>query len=324
MTATFDDIGKRIAESNRILCVSHDRPDGDAIGSLVAMGLLLEGLGKEVEMVNFDPVPDALAFLPQSDRVRQPDAKTDADLMIVLDSAGKDRVNSAVWTFAEGIDDVINIDHHISNTQFGTWNYVDSDSPATGQIVFQLAEKLGWKLDATIAENLYAAISTDTGSFRYPSTTSETYRIIAALVDQGVDVGGTNRMLYENYPERRVLVLRELLQDMRIDFDGRCASLALPIEVTNSLGLQLGDTEGIVDIVRAIDSVVVAVFFEELSNGKIRVSSRSKDDRCDVGKICGEFGGGGHTLAAGARMAGPLDDARNRFLAHVGTVLEAN
>ncbi len=323
MTATFEDIGKRIANANRILCVSHDRPDGDAIGSLVAMGLLLEGLGKEIEMVNFDRVPEALAFLPNSDRILQPHGKSPADLMIVLDSAGKDRVNSAVWDFAERIDDVINIDHHVSNTGFGRWNLVDSVSPATGQIVFQLAEYLGWKLDSRIAVNLYAAISTDTGSFRYPSTTSETYRIVAALVDQGVNVGSINQMLYENYPKRRVLVLRELLKDLQIDFDGRCASLALPIEVTNSLGLQLGDTEGVVDIVRAIDTVVVAVFFEELPDGKIRVSSRSKDARYDVGEICGEFGGGGHTLAAGARMAGPLSEARKRFLAHVGSVLEA-
>jgi len=323
LTATFETIGERIAGARRILCVSHDRPDGDAIGSLVALGLMLEKQGKEVELINFDLVPEALVFLPESGRVRQPEGRSTADLMIVLDSAGKDRVNAAVWAYAEGIGEVINIDHHISNTAFGDLNYVDSSSPATGQIVYQLADSQGWTPDAAVAENLYAAISTDTGSFRYPSTTAETYRILAALVDHGVDVGNTNRMLYENYPERRVLVLRELLQGMRIDFGGQCASIALPLSVTESLGLKLGDTEGVVDIIRAIDTVLVAVFFEELPDGKIRVSSRSKDERCNVGEICAVFGGGGHSLAAGARLPGPLDEAQDRFLAQVGSVLKS-
>lgn len=323
LTATFESIGKRIAEARRILCVSHDRPDGDAIGSLVAMGLLLETQGKEVELINFDQVPEALVFLPESGRVCQPAGTSSADLMIVLDSAGKDRINAAVWEYANGVGDVINIDHHISNTGFGDLNYIDSNSPATGQIVYQLAESLGWESDAAVAENLYAAISTDTGSFRYPSTTAVTYRIVAALVDLGVDVGNTNRMLYENYPERRVLVMRDLLQNMRIDFDGRCASIALPLSVTESLGLKPGDTEGVVDIIRAIDTVLVAVFFEELSGGKIRVSSRSKDERCSVGEICSVFGGGGHSLAAGARLSGTLEEAQNRFLVQVGKVIES-
>lgn len=323
VTATFEEIGKRIAGADRVLCVSHDRPDGDAIGSLVAIGLLLEKQGKSVELVNFDSVPEALAFLPESGRIKQPEGESDANLMVVLDSAGKDRISSTVWEFAEGVGEVINIDHHISNTHFGDLNYVDSESPATGQIVYQLAEALGWEIDKSIAENLYAAISTDTGSFRYPSTTADTYRIIAGLVDRGVDVGRTNRMLYESYPERRVLVLRDLLQDLRIDFDGKCASLALPLSLTESLGLKLGDTEGVIDIIRAIDTVLVAVFFEELPDGKIRVSSRSKDERCNVGEICAEFGGGGHSLAAGARMSAPLEDARERFLAQVGRVLDS-
>ena len=174
LTATFESIGKRIAEARRILCVSHDRPDGDAIGSLVAMGLLLETQGKEVELINFDQVPEALVFLPESGRVCQPAGTSSADLMIVLDSAGKDRINAAVWEYANGVGDVINIDHHISNTGFGDLNYIDSNSPATGQIVYQLAESLGWESDAAVAENLYAAISTDTGRFRNPSATAVT------------------------------------------------------------------------------------------------------------------------------------------------------
>ena len=187
----------------------------------------------------------------------------------------------------------INIDHHISNTEYGDLNCVDSTSPATGQILFQLAEAAGWKIDRDIATHLYAAISTDTGSFCYPSTTSETMRIGGALIDAGLDLGETNQMLYENYPRRRVEAMRILLQDLRFDCDGKCASVKLPLSVSENLGLQLGDTEGVIDVIRAIDSVVVAVFFEELPNGKIRVSSRSKDTAYGVGEICAVFGGGG-------------------------------
>ncbi|MEX2580409.1 MAG: bifunctional oligoribonuclease/PAP phosphatase NrnA [Verrucomicrobiales bacterium] len=322
MAATFSEIERRIQRASRILVVSHDRPDGDAIGSVVATGMLLEKLGKEVELVNFDRVPESLAFLPGSERIESPRGRSEADLVIALDSAGRDRINEAVWEFASAIETVVNIDHHVSNTEFGTLNYVDGESPATGQIVFQLAASAGWEMDREIAENLYAAISTDTGSFRYPSTTSETYRIVATLTDLGVDVGRINQLLYENYPERRVQLLRVMLQNMRMDFDGRCASLSLPIAISKTLELAVGDTEGVIDVVRAIDTVIVAILFEELPDGRIRVSSRSKDPRCNVGEICAEFGGGGHALAAGARLPGPLQDARERFLAHVSRKLE--
>lgn len=305
------------------MVVSHDRPDGDAIGSAVGMGLLLKKLGKEVEIVNADPVPESLAFLPGSDLIRLPSGRSGADLLIVLDSAGKDRINAAVWEMASGVETVINIDHHISNTGFGDLVYVDPVSPATGQIVFELAEFSGWPVDAAIAENLLAAISTDTGSFRYPATTPKTFHIAGALTALGVDLGMLNRMLYENYPERRVIALKLLLQNLRIDFAGRCASVSLPLSVSRELGLQTGDTEGVIDVIRAIDTVLVAVFFEELPDGKIRVSSRSKDERFAVGRICARFGGGGHVLAAGARLAGPLEAAVPRFLAAVEETLDA-
>lgn len=315
----FSSIIERIDLATRILVLSHDRPDGDAIGSAMATALLLEKVGKDVVVMNHDEVPELLAFLPQTDRIQRPVAgeTIDCDLLLVLDSAGRDRIGQAVWdSVPEGVF-TINIDHHISNTEYGDLNCVDSTSPATGQILFQLAEAARWKIDRDIATHLYAAISTDTGSFCYPSTTSETMRIGGALIDAGLDLGETNQMLYENYPRRRVEAMRILLQDLRFDCDGKCASVKLPLSVSENLGLQLGDTEGVIDVIRAIDSVVVAVFFEELPNGKIRVSSRSKDTAYGVGEICAVFGGGGHTLAAGARLPGPLEKAEALFLEEV-------
>ncbi len=321
MSASLTQLKDQIEAATSILVVSHDRPDGDAIGSALGMGLLLKGLGKIVQVVNYDAVPGSLAFLPGSDLVERPAGRSGADLLIVLDSAGKDRIHESVWEMAASIPAVINLDHHISNTGFGNLVHVDSGSPATGQLVYELAHLAGWPMDAAIGENLLAAISTDTGSFRYPSTTPATFHIAGEIAALGVDVGRVNRMLYENYPERRVLALKRLLQDLRFDFAGRCASVALPIGLSRELNLQPGDTEGVIDVIRAIDTVMIAVFFEELADGKIRVSSRSKEERYGVGAICAGFGGGGHTLAAGARLSGPLEVARERFIEAVGVAL---
>ncbi len=321
MEATLSDLQDRIEESRSVLVVSHDRPDGDAIGSCLALARLLEKLGKEVAVVNRDPVPESLAFLPGSERIGPPSGISRADLLVVLDCAGRDRVDDAVWAMAAEVPFTINLDHHVSNTRFGDLAHVDPVAPATGQLVHRLATLSGWPLDAEIGENLLAAISTDTGSFRYGSTTGETMRIGGDILDLGVDVGRVNRLLYESYPRRRVEALKRLLQGMRLDFGGRCASVKLPLATTRELDLRAGDTEGAIDVVRAIDTVIVAVFFEELPDGKIRVSSRSKDERCGVGEICAGFGGGGHTLAAGARLPGPLEEAEERFLAAVGEAL---
>ncbi len=317
-----------IANAQSIVLMSHDRPDGDAIGSLLGLGLMLEAAGKTVTLLNNDGVPGSLAFLPEVDRVVTPadrKAAVEADLVIVLDSAGRDRISDRVWKLVPSSDDdgvpLINIDHHVSNTDYGTINVVDTAAPATGEIVFHLAEAAGWPITKPVADHLFAAISTDTGSFRYPNTTATTYRAAAGLIEAGVDLGQINQQLYESFPLRRVECIRDLLQDMKLSFRNRCASVCLTKDVKHRLGLQAGDTEGVVDIIRAIDSVVVAVFFEELDGNKIRVSSRSKDLAVNVGKICESFGGGGHNLAAGARLPGPIDEAERIFLDTVANVL---
>ncbi len=322
--ATFDSIGKAIADAKSIAVVSHDRPDGDAIGSTLGLSTYLRNEGKSVVAINADVVPSALRFLPGTESIQQPGPPFKVDLLISVDAAGKDRISDIVWQSVAECKTVINIDHHISNTRFADLNYVDAESPATGEIIFQLIEHISGKQAVTTetADNLYAAISTDTGSFRYPNTTAKTYRIGADLIDAGADVGRINQELYETYPQRRVELLRELLQEMRFDFDGRCASLQLRLEAIRRLNIQPGDTEGLIDVIRSIDSVVVAIFFEEMPDGKIRVSSRSKNSGADVGEICGSFGGGGHTLAAGTRMAGPISEAVERFISAVGRVLE--
>ena len=322
MKREFEAIVREIEKAKSVALVSHDRPDGDAIGSLAGLGLMIESLGKDVVMLNNDPVPAALQFLPEIDRILNPQLETvfEADLIIVLDSADRDRVSNAVWSSLPREVPLINIDHHVSNSGFGDIAVVVTDSPATGEIIYELAVSAGWEITKAVAGHLFAAISTDTGSFRYPNTTSQTYRAAAGLIDAGVDVGKINQQLYESYPLRRVECIRDLLQGMETFFSDRCAIVRLTTEIKDRLKLSPGDTEGVVDIIRAVDSVIVAVFFEEIGNGKIRVSSRSKDERVDVNRICSQFGGGGHSLAAGTRLPGPIEEAESRFL---GAVEEA-
>lgn len=319
------EIGEAVAAASRIGVISHRRPDGDAIGSTIAVVDALEALGKTVIAINDDGVPESLRFLPGSEKVRTPaelDGEAEVDLVIALDSAGKDRIGDESWGLFSHAPTLVNIDHHASNDHFGDLNYVDVVSPATGQIVFEILTELGWAITEAARDNLYVAISTDTGSFRYPNTTATTYRIAAELIGRGLDLGWINQMIYETYPARRVFALRELLEELELHCNGRAVCTKLNQETIDRLEIEPGDTEGLIDVIRSIDSVIVAVSFEDMPDGKIRVSARSKSDSADVGKICAQFGGGGHKLAAGTRMKGPINEAAERFLEAVKETLD--
>jgi phosphoesterase RecJ-like protein len=317
-------IGEVLLAANKIAVLSHMRPDGDAIGSAVALAQVLTKLGKEVTVINQDTVPNSLTFLPESSMVKTPGEVTEAlvmDVTVALDTAAEERVGQTVWDVFKDRGTLVNIDHHISNPAYGDYNYIDTQAPATGEIIFDLIEVMDWPLDEVVRDNLWAGISTDTGSFRYPNTTGHTFEVAASLMRAGVDVGGISQSLYEAYPLRRIHVLRELLQEMQVTCDGRIASWKLKRSVIEEFGVEPSDTEGLIDVIRSIDTVIVAVFFEELKDGRIRVSARSKTPDADVGAICSKFGGGGHRLAAGTRMSGPIDEAANQFLERVEEVI---
>ncbi len=211
MGSVFCHRERRSRRADRIVILSHACPDGDAIGSQVALGLSLDGAGKSVRMLNEDGTPEMLEFLPGSDRVETPGAKIEADLVVALDTANKVRLGEGCLEAIDGISPIANLDHHKSNELYGEINYVDADAPASGQIVFELLDEEGFPLTAEVVANLFVAISTDTGSFRYPATTAKTYEIVARLVRAGADAGELSRLTYENYPARRIELLRELL-----------------------------------------------------------------------------------------------------------------
>ena len=322
-TSTFDQIGKVLREHQRFAILSHVRPDGDALGSQLAFALSLEQLGKDIRVWNENGMLEKYSFLPRAELLSKPPATAEEfDVAVALDTAIQNRLGNTIAAIGSA-KIWINIDHHGSNPGYGDLVMVDPSSPATGEIIFNLIKSQGLPFNHDIAENLYVAISTDTGSFQYPKTSARTFEIAAELVGVGgLDVGKISQQLYENYPRRRVELLRELLQTMRFSECGRVASFSLSLETAAELAVRPEDNEGLIDHLRAIHGVIVAVFFEELADGKVRVSMRSKEEAVDVCAICQKFGGGGHTLAAGARVRGTLAEVEQRVLEEVRDVLK--
>jgi phosphoesterase RecJ-like protein len=320
----FDEISRVLREHNRFAILSHVRPDGDALGCQIALALSLQQLGKEVCVWNEDGMLEKYSFLPRAELLTKPPvAPEDVDVAIALDTAIQNRLGTAFGA-VRSAKIWINIDHHLSNPGYGDLVYVDPTAPATGQIIFDLIRSQGFPFNREIAENLFAAISTDTGSFQYPKTSARTFEIAAQLVCTGINVGRINQQLYENYPRRRIELLRELLHTMRFESDGRVASFGLSLKTAAALQALPEDNEGLIDHLRAIRGVIVAVFFEELSDGKVRVSMRSKTEAIDVCVICQKFGGGGHTLAAGARVRGTLAEVEQKVLEEICDVVKSH
>jgi phosphoesterase RecJ-like protein len=322
--SSFEEIARALRDHQRFAVLSHVRPDGDALGSQLALALSLQELGKDVKIWNEDGMLEKYSFLPRGELLHAPPAKAEEfDVALALDTATQNRLGTA-GAAVQSAKIWINIDHHPSNPGYGDLVYVDPNSPATGQILFELISSQKLPINRAIAENLYAAISTDTGSFQYPNTTARTFEIAAKLVTCGVDVGALSQLLYENFPKRRTELLRELLATMRFAGNDQIASFSLSVKLAAQLGVKPEDNEGLIDHLRAIRGVVVAVFFEELADGKVRVSMRSKSDAVDVCAICTKFGGGGHKLAAGARIRGSLAEVEKRVLEAICDVINCN
>jgi bifunctional oligoribonuclease and PAP phosphatase NrnA len=321
---SLEQIASLLKDRQRFVVMSHVRPDGDALGCTLAMGHCLRQLGKDVTMWNEEGCLEKFSYLPGAELVQQPPAEPQRfDVAIMLDTAVKDRVGKCLPAVAHA-DVWVNIDHHISNPRYGDLNYIDSTSPATGQILFELFKQCELPLTYAMADNLYVAISTDTGSFQYPSTTARTYEIGAELIRMGVNVGQLSQKMYESYPRRRLELLKSLLNVLHFSSGDRVASFTLTQAVSKALDVKPDDNEGLIDTIRAVQGVIVAAFFEELEGGRVRVSLRSKDPRADVCKVASLFGGGGHTLAAGIRMSGPLDEAQKKVLKAIDESLPTN
>ena len=322
MTDHCLEIAEILRREQSFLILTHYRPDGDAIGSQLALTLLLRNLGKTVEAWNDDDVPAKFKFLPGAKLITRPPANPKAfDVVITIDSSNWQRVGTSADKIASR-KHFINIDHHVSNDKFAEINWIVT--PASGQIAFDLIKRGHFTLTAEIAQCLFAAISTDTGSFMFGNTTAACLRAAAELVETGINVGELSRHVYESYPYARLRMLQMALADLKLTDHKRTAYFWLTKDMFNNSGAKREDTEGLIDFARAIEGVVVALLFEELDEpNKFRVSFRSKNPLVDVNSIARHFGGGGHREAAGARLTGLPKDVETRVLAAVTAAIQS-
>lgn len=323
MTDPCPQIAERLRQHQSFLVLTHYRPDGDAIGSQLAVAILLKNLGKQVTVWNDDPVPSKFRFLPHSDIVtRPPDAPKDFDVVIAVDISTWQRAGTAAQRIGQR-KAFINIDHHVSNENFAEINWVVPQAPATGQIIFDLIKRGGFALTLDIATCLYAAIATDTGNFTYTNTSAASLRAAADLVETGINVGDLCRHIYESYPYARVQLLQMALANLTLADHNRIAYYWLTNDMFQQSGAKREDTEGLIDYARSIQGVLVAVLFEELPEpGKFRMSLRSKHPKVDVNSIARHFGGGGHREAAGARIAGLPQEIETKVVTAISAAIK--
>lgn len=312
----YDRILSLVQQHRYIGIISHFRPDGDAVGSTLALGLALENMGKTVSMWNEDAVPARYAFLEGADKITTLPhaAPPELELLICVDTGDWKRLGDRATELFAGFPRVINIDHHGTNTCYGHENLVVGGSAACGFVIYNMLRHWGCEISPAIANALYTAISTDTGSFQYSSTTPEVMQAAGELLTAGVDVGDINRRIYQEIPLSTLLVNREVLNHMIVECNGGLSHYSMPAGRKAELGIGPEDTKDLVDIIRTIQGVKVSAIFEDLEDGRIRISLRSKAPQINVAEIAARFGGGGHAMAAGIRMKGELENVRTRVL----------
>jgi phosphoesterase RecJ-like protein len=301
----------KILASDEIFIASHVNPDGDNIGSIIALGLALKKLKKNVRVIKTDEIPTDYLFLPFIDII-QPYEASDIDLLIVLDCGDIDRLGK-YKSLLNKAKTIINIDHHISNTKFGTLNIVDDKAAATGELIYDLLKNMSIEIDKDIATCLYAAISTDTGSFMYDSVTSRTHKIIASLIETGIDKSNINIKLYQSRSIERTNLFIKSFSTLKTYHNNRIAVVKVTQSMLNKSNAKMEDTEGIISFIRDIDTVEVACLLKEYKENEIKVSLRSKRT-VDVSKICSKFNGGGHIRAAGCTIYDNIFNAENKIV----------
>jgi phosphoesterase RecJ-like protein len=303
VASELDLVAAEVKAADKFLLTTHENPDGDALGSLLATQRILEALGKDSVMflaAKEFPLPVEYRFLPLEEVFHEPPADIADRIVIFLDCGNIDRM--PVDFLRNGDNKAINIDHHHDNTRFGTINVVDVDASSTAEIIYDLAGILGVELTPEIANALYVALVTDTGKFMYENTDARSHRMAAGLIEAGVQVNDVYRRLYEHAPVEKLKLLGHALDRIELRDDGRLAVTYISTEDYASTGTSEALTEGIIDHLRTIDgAVVAAVVRDQPESGRSarKVSMRSTDGRVDVSAIARARGGGGHRRAAG-------------------------
>jgi phosphoesterase RecJ-like protein len=297
---TPDEIVEPLRQAKNILIATHVFPDGDALGSLLALGEILESLDKKVYLYCEESASHLYDFMPGCEKVQNelPTAMS-FDAAVAVDCGDRYRLGHAADNF-EAIHPFIVIDHHAGHKEFGDISWVEADRSSTGEMIFDLAMALGADISYDAAYCLFTAIVSDSGSFKYESTTAYTFQVAGQLLSKGVEPSDVAGKLFDNYSAKRLHLLEKVLGSLELYDSGTIAMIFATDEMFAETGAKREDTEDFINLPRSLRSVQVVAFFKETQNGYIKVSLRAKGE-CDVSQLATKFGGGGHRNAAGYR-----------------------
>ena len=318
--AELTEIVEAIRARQRFVISSHTRPDGDSIGSSLAMAFALRAMGKEADVVHSDPAPGPLMQFPGVRDIQvMPQVGNHYDAAIVMECGDLGRTGVA------GLDRffLINIDHHPGNVGYGRLNWFNPDAAACGEMVFDLVKALGAPLTPEVAIHVYLAILTDTGSFHYANISPRTFEICKEALEAGVDPVAVARNVYDSNNMGRLKLFGAVLSAMQIDASGRVAIVYLDHEMARAAGGTYEDTEGLINLPLTVKEILAIVFFKQIEGDEYRVSMRSKGT-IDIGGIAKEFGGGGHRNAAGCTVTGAIDALKKMFIEKIEAKIEAS
>ena len=313
-----------LKKKDNFLLASHINPEGDAVGSILALESLLRRLGKKTLIACEDPFPERLACLPSKrwNRAKDVPSSRQFDALVVADCPTLERIGS-VQKLLTPKTEIFNIDHHISNLRFGHHNYIQPSASAAGEVVYDIFKRFKMKLNQEEATALYVTISTDTGSFKYSNTTVKSHQIASELIQTGINIEKINDALYATYSLEKIQLYSRLLGKVQTNPDGTVAWVGLTRGDLKRTGATYEDTEGFIDFLKYIKEVQFSFFMSEMDgpeDGQVRVSFRSKGDY-DVAQVAVHFGGGGHKKAAGCTIHGTLEEATEKILEQIKLAL---
>ena len=309
----ISEIIKAINEGHNFLITAHVRLDGDALGSELAVYLMLKEMGKKAVIYNRDHTPERYQFLPAVHNIVHSISDIEHyDTCFVLDCSDLTRVGDEVENIRK-IKRLINIDHHFSNNGFCSLKMLDAKASSTGELVFRLMQEMRFKMTKDICTNLYAAIITDTGSFRYSSTTKETFLAAGILVGEGANPQRIAENIYESDSPARLKLLATALSTLSLDMESRVGSMVVTQKDLLEIGAAWEHTEGFVDIPRTVKGIEVSVLYTQRGENHFKLSLRSKA-KVNVEKVAKKFGGGGHIHAASCWMKGDIDTIKSQII----------
>jgi phosphoesterase RecJ-like protein len=315
----MNSIIQQFNNSNKIIVVTHTHPDGDAIGSLIAMGMSLEALNKKITLYCESLIPAVYRFLPEVHRVVNKIGNLNYDMAVILDCGDLSRVGQTV-SYLEQIPVIVNIDHHVTNTRFGHLQLIDTSACATAEIVYRLIKQMGLPFSKSVATSIYTGILADTGSFRFSNTNKAAFAICQEMVEIGVDPHNIAQHVYGTYSLSRIKLLNLALDSIELSENGKLSIMTLTQKMFDETNTKPEDVDGLINYAQRIEDVEVAALIQEHQNGnensrttnRFHVSLRS-DGTFDVAAIAAMFGGGGHSSAAGFSIEETLSSVKSRI-----------